>query len=54
MFTIIYDSTPGPYAVTLPQLSPGYQVRTLAFWLGADAEPVPSGYRRRHAAQAGG
>ncbi len=40
MFTIIYDSNPGPYAVTRPQLSPGFQTRTLAFWLGADAEPV--------------
>jgi hypothetical protein len=50
MFTIIYDPNPGPYAVTRPQLSPGYQARTLAFWLGADAEPV-TGYRRFRANQ---
>jgi hypothetical protein len=40
MFTIIYDSNPGPYVVTRPQLSPGFQARSLAFWLGADAEPA--------------
>ena len=43
MFTIIYDSTPGPYAATRPQLSPGYQVRTIAFWLGAQADDGQKG-----------